>query len=117
MCGKQLQKRSPSRPLRSIRAPPLPHQVILFWRTPPCRCRMGSRRDEWPPIVAGTPGAGLYGFGDDRDAVGATTAGAQSPTRLNETRTEPFRKGRAARAATRTAANAPRRVVAAASAG
>ena len=51
------------------------------------------------------------------DALGATAAGAQSTTLVDETRTEPARKGRAARAATRTAANPPRGMVVAASTG
>src|SRR5215211_2419078 len=67
--------------------------------------------------MARESGTGLYGVGDDGDALGATAAGAHAATPINATRAEPPRKGRADGASSRTTTNPPRGMVAVASAG
>src|SRR5262249_60952980 len=78
---------------------------------------MGSRRDQWPPVVAGSAIPWLYRLADGGDALGGTTATARSSTSVKSTRTQPASKGRPRPPSTRTITHEASSVVAATPAG
>src|SRR5262245_33383178 len=78
---------------------------------------MGSGRDQWPTLVAGTARAGLCWFADECDALGGTAATAQSTRSVHSTRTKPAVQASAVRTSSRTTTDAPSGVVAVAQAG
>src|SRR5690349_14724320 len=78
---------------------------------------MGSGRDQWPAIVAGTAISGLYRLAHDGHALGWATAATGSTTPVKQTRTQSASKGTAVRASGRATADAPGGVVAVAQAG
>src|SRR5258705_10216104 len=72
---------------------------------------MGSGRDQWPALVAGTAIPGLYRLAHDDHALGWATAATGSTTPVKQTRTQPASTGRAVRASGRTTADASGGVV------
>src|SRR5262245_13619084 len=78
---------------------------------------MGSRRDEWPALVAGIAIPGLYRLADDGHALGGTTAAPGSTTSDKSTGSQPASKGTAGRASSCTTTDASSGMVAVAQAG
>src|SRR4029450_13640359 len=78
---------------------------------------MGSGRNEWPPVMAGSASTGLYGLAHGRDALGGATATAQSTRSLLSTRPKPAGQESAVRKSSCTSTDASGGVVAVAPAG
>src|SRR5262249_8314098 len=78
---------------------------------------MGSRRDQWPPVVAGSAIPWLYRLADGGDGLGGTTATARSSPSVKATRTQPASKGRPKPPSTRPNTHEASSVVAATPAG
>src|SRR5262249_29712013 len=78
---------------------------------------MGSRRDQWPPVVAGSAIPWLYRLADGGGWLGGTTGTGRSRTPLQSTRTATASKGRPRPPSTRTITHEASSVVAATPAG